>query len=331
MDGLANSRPAELHAAFSRLRDELAACVVGQPALVERLLIALLADGHLLVEGAPGLAKTTAIKELAARIEGDFHRIQFTPDLLPSDLTGTEIFRPQDGRFEFQPGPLFHNLLLADEVNRAPAKVQSALLEAMGERQVTVGRVTYPLPRLFLVMATQNPIEQEGTYPLPEAQLDRFLMHVRIGYPEAGAETQILRLARDRARAEMTHAAAPARIVNAADIFAARAAVLDVFLAPNLERYLIELVLATRDARSYGEDIARRIAFGASPRGTIALERCARAHAWLAGRDYVAPQDLHAVALDVLRHRVLLSFEAEAEGIDSDRVIQSLIERVPLP
>ena len=331
MDGLANPRPAELHAAFSRLRDELASVVVGQPALVERLLIALLADGHLLVEGAPGLAKTTAIKELAARIEGDFHRIQFTPDLLPSDLTGTEIFRPQDGRFEFQPGPLFHNLLLADEVNRAPAKVQSALLEAMGERQVTVGRVTYPLPRLFLVMATQNPIEQEGTYPLPEAQLDRFLMHVRIGYPEAGAETQILRLARDRARAEMTHAAAPARIVGAADIFAARAAVLDVYLAPNLERYLIELVLATRDARSYGEDIARRIAFGASPRGTIALERCARAHAWLAGRDYVAPQDLHAVALDVLRHRVLLSFEAEAEGIDSDRVIQSLIERVPLP
>src|SRR5687768_1797645 len=330
MDGHV-SRPTELSAAFARLRAELAACVVGQPALVERLLIALLADGHLLVEGAPGLAKTTAIKELAARIEGDFHRIQFTPDLLPSDLTGTEIYRPQDGRFEFQPGPLFHNLLLADEVNRAPAKVQSALLESMGERQVTVGRVTYPLPRLFLVMATQNPIEQEGTYPLPEAQLDRFLMHVRIGYPEAGAEAQILRLARDRARAEMAHAAAPARIVNAADIFAARAAVLDVFLAPNLERYLIELVLATRDARSYGEDIARRIAFGASPRGTIALERCARAHAWLAGRDYVAPQDLHAVALDVLRHRVLLSFEAEAEGIDSDRVIQSLIERVPLP
>jgi MoxR-like ATPase len=198
MDGHATPRPAELHAAFSRLRAELAACVVGQPALVERLLIALLADGHLLVEGAPGLAKTTAIKELAARIEGDFHRIQFTPDLLPSDLTGTEIFRPQDGRFEFQPGPLFHNLLLADEVNRAPAKVQSALLESMGERQVTVGRVTYPLPRLFLVMATQNPIEQEGTYPLPEAQLDRFLMHVRIGYPEAGAETQILRLARER-------------------------------------------------------------------------------------------------------------------------------------
>src|SRR5688572_3562241 len=228
MDGLANPRPAELHAAFSRLREELAACVVGQPALVERLLIALLADGHLLVEGAPGLAKTTAIKELAARIEGDFHRIQFTPDLLPSDLTGTEIFRPQDGRFEFQPGPMFHNLLLADEVNRAPAKVQSALLEAMGERQVTVGRVTYALPRLFLVMATQNPIEQEGTYPLPEAQLDRFLMHVRIGYPAAGAETEILRLARERAKAEIVARPPVKQIVSATEIFAARSAVLDL-------------------------------------------------------------------------------------------------------
>ena len=331
MDGLTPSRPAALHAAFSRLRDELSGCVVGQPALVERLLIALLADGHLLVEGAPGLAKTTAIKELAARIEGDFHRIQFTPDLLPADLTGTEIYRPQEARFEFQPGPLFHNLLLADEVNRAPAKVQSALLEAMGERQVTVGRVTYPLPALFLVMATQNPIEQEGTYPLPEAQLDRFLMHVRIGYPEAGAETRILKLARARARAEIAHVEPPARLLAAQDIFEARAAVLDVFLAPNLEQYLVELVLATRDARPYGEDLARRIAFGASPRGTIALERCARAHAWLAGRDYVGPQDIHAIAHDVLRHRVLMSFEAEAEGIDSDSVVRSLIERVPLP
>ena len=316
---------------FRALRDDLSTCIIGQTQLVDRLLVALLADGHLLVEGAPGLAKTTAIKELASRIEADFHRVQFTPDLLPADLTGTEIYRPQDARFEFQRGPIFHNVILADEVNRAPAKVQSALLEAMGERQVTVGRVTYPLPRLFLVMATQNPIEQEGTYPLPEAQLDRFLMHVRIGYPEVGAETEILRLARERARAEMTHAAAPARIVGANDIFAARAAVLDVHLAPNLERYLVELVLATRDAGPYGEEIKRRIAFGASPRGTIALERCARAHAWLAGRDYVAPQDIHAVALDVLRHRVLLSFEAEAEGVDSDAVVRSLIERVPLP
>jgi MoxR-like ATPase len=330
MDGIATPRP-DLPAAFARLRDELTACVVGQPALIERLLIALLADGHLLVEGAPGLAKTTAIKELAARIEGDFHRIQFTPDLLPADLTGTEIWRPQDGRFEFQPGPLFHNLLLADEVNRAPAKVQSALLEAMGERQITVGRVTYPLPRLFLVMATQNPIEQEGTYPLPEAQLDRFLMHVRIGYPEAGAETEILRLARARIRDEAADVRVTTQRIRADDIFAARTALLDLHLAPNLERYLVELVLASRDASAYGEDLVRRIAFGASPRGTIALERCARAHAWLAGRDYVAPQDIHAVAADVLRHRVLLSFEAEAEGVTSDAVIRDLIERVPLP
>src|SRR4051812_19454493 len=261
-----------LAGAFDTLRGELSRCIIGQEYLVDRLLIALLADGHLLVEGAPGLAKTTAIKELAARIEGDFHRIQFTPDLLPADLTGTEIYRPQAGSFEFQRGPIFHNLLLADEVNRAPAKVQSALLEAMGERQVTVGRTTYPLPPLFLVMATQNPIEQEGTYPLPEAQLDRFLMHVRIGYPEAAAETEILRLARERARNAMqATGAAPARL-PLADVFAAREAVLDLHVAPQLERYLIELVLASRDAARYDPALARRIAWGASPRGSIALE-----------------------------------------------------------
>ena len=323
---------AQLQASFAHLRADLSERVVGQPALVERLLIALLADGHLLVEGAPGLAKTTAIKELAVRIEADFHRIQFTPDLLPSDLTGTDIYRPQEGRFEFQPGPIFHNLLLADEINRAPAKVQSALLEAMGERQITVGRTTYPLPPLFLVMATQNPIEQEGTYPLPEAQLDRFLMHVRIGYPDADAETRILDLARAKARAESQGgvAVAPAKIPAEA-IFAARRAILDLHLSPELERYLVEIVLATRDATRYGEALKRQIAFGASPRGTIALERCARTHAWLAGRDYVAPQDVHAVALDVLRHRVLLSFEAEADGASSDEVISALLERIPVP
>jgi MoxR-like ATPase len=330
MDGV-TPRTAELHAAFCGLRDSLSAAVVGQPALIDRLLIALLADGHLLVEGAPGLAKTTAIKELARRIEGDFHRVQFTPDLLPADLTGTEIYRPQEARFEFQPGPVFHNLLLADEINRAPAKVQSALLEAMGERQVSVGRVTYPLPPLFLVMATQNPIEQEGTYPLPEAQLDRFLMHVRIGYPDAAAETEILRLARERARNELQAAADPVAPLSQRDVFAARAAVLDVHFAPALERYLVELVLATRGVSEYGRDVARRIAYGASPRGSIALERCARAHAWLAGRDYVAPQDVHAVAVDVLQHRVLLSFEAEAEGIEPAAVVGELLQRVPLP
>ncbi len=334
MDGITDrADTTALQATFSQLRDDLAARIVGQPELVERLLIALLADGHLLVEGAPGLAKTTAIKELAARIEADFHRIQFTPDLLPSDLTGTDIYRPQDGRFEFQPGPIFHNLLLADEINRAPAKVQSALLEAMGERQITVGRVTYPLPPLFLVMATQNPIEQEGTYPLPEAQLDRFLMHVRIGYPKADAEQRILELTREQARhaAGTRESAETAGRIPAQTIFSARQSVLDVHVSPEVERYLIELVLTSRDATPYDASLARRIAFGASPRGTISLERCARAHAWLAGRDYVAPQDVHAVAHDVLRHRVLLSFEAEADGTNSDAVIDRLLDCVPVP
>jgi MoxR-like ATPase len=320
-----------LAAAFANLREELSRCIIGQSALVERLLIALLADGHLLVEGAPGLAKTTAVKEVAARIEGDFHRIQFTPDLLPADLTGTEIYRPQQGSFEFQRGPIFHNLLLADEVNRAPAKVQSALLEAMGERQVTVGRTTYALPQLFLVMATQNPIEQEGTYPLPEAQLDRFLMHVRVDYPDGSAEAAILKLARERARSALHEAPAPARALSQKQIFAAREEVLTLHLAPSLEEYIVQLTLATRTAKAYGEDLARWIAWGASPRGTIALDRCARAHAWLNGRDFVAPEDVHAVAHDVLRHRVLLSYEAEAEGVSSDKVIDALLQRVPLP
>ncbi len=323
-----NSR---LHAAFAALRDDLAAQIVGQAALVERLLVALLADGHLLVEGAPGLAKTSAIRALADRIDADFARVQFTPDLLPADLTGTEIWRPQDARFEFVPGPVFHSLLLADEINRAPAKVQSALLEAMGERQVTVGRQTYPLPQLFLVMATQNPIEQEGTFPLPEAQLDRFLMHVRIGYPQAEAETEILRLARERARDGLqATGSTPARMPQA-DVFGARAAVLDLHMAPAVERYLVELVLASRDAARYDQALARRIAWGASPRGSIALERCARAHAWLAGRDFVTPDDVRAMAPDVLRHRVLPGYEATAEGWDGERLVAELLARVPLP
>jgi MoxR-like ATPase len=313
------------------LREGLSAEIVGQSALIERLLIALLADGHLLVEGAPGQAKTSAIRALAARLEADFARVQFTPDLLPADLTGTEVWRPQDGRFEFLPGPIFHPVLLADEINRAPAKVQSALLEAMGERQVTVGRHTYPLPPLFLVMATQNPIEQEGTFPLPEAQLDRFLMYVRIGYPEAAAETEILRLARERARNAMqTTTAAPTRL-PLADVFAARHAVLDLHVAPQLERYLVELVLASRDAARYDTQLARRIAWGASPRGSIALERCARARAWLAGRDFVTPEDIRAIAPDVLRHRVLPSYEATAEGWDGEKLVAALLDKVPLP
>jgi MoxR-like ATPase len=321
---------ARVHGAFRALREGLSTEIVGQAELVERLLIALLADGHLLVEGAPGLAKTSAIRALAARLDAGFARVQFTPDLLPADLTGTEVWRPQDGRFEFQPGPVFHPVLLADEINRAPAKVQSALLEAMGERQVTIGRHTYPLPDLFLVMATQNPIEQEGTFPLPEAQLDRFLMYLRIGYPDAAVETEILRLARERARAAMQAPPTPPRM-PLADVFAARAAVLDLHMAPQLERYLVELVLASRDARRYDPDLARRIAWGASPRGSIALERCARARAWLAGRDFVTPEDVRAIAPDVLRHRILPSYEATAEGWDGDRLVAELLARVPLP
>jgi MoxR-like ATPase len=331
MDSRSSDDIPRLHGAFRTLRDGLSAEIVGQAALIERLLIALLADGHLLVEGAPGLAKTSAIRALAARLEADFARVQFTPDLLPADLTGTEVWRPQDGRFEFLPGPIFHPVLLADEINRAPAKVQSALLEAMGERQVTVGRHTYPLPPLFLVMATQNPIEQEGTFPLPEAQLDRFLMYVRIGYPEAAAETEILRLARERARNAMqTTSVAPTRL-PLADVFAAREAVLDLHVAPQLERYLIELVLASRDAARYDPQLARRIAWGASPRGSIALERCARARAWLAGRDFVTPEDIRAIAPDVLRHRVLPSYEATAEGWDGEKLVAALLDKVPLP
>ena len=319
------------HDAFRKLREALSREIVGQAALIERLLIALLADGHLLVEGAPGLAKTSAIRALASRLEADFARVQFTPDLLPADLTGTEVWRPQDGRFEFQPGPIFHPILLADEINRAPAKVQSALLEAMGERQVTVGRQTYALPALFLVMATQNPIEQEGTFPLPEAQLDRFLMHVRIGYPDAGVETEILRLARERARQSLQAPAAPAQRMSQEQVFQARQQVLDLHLAPALERYLVELVLASREAGRYDAALGRRIAWGASPRGSIALERCARARAWLAGRDYVVPEDVRAVAPDVLRHRVLPSYEALAEGWDGDRLVAALLEKVPVP
>ncbi|MBI1195226.1 MAG: AAA domain-containing protein, partial [Gammaproteobacteria bacterium] len=283
-----------------------------------------------LVEGAPGLAKTRAIKVLSECIECDFHRVQFTPDLLPADLTGTDIFRPQDGSFQFQKGPLFHNLILADEINRAPAKVQSALLEAMAERQITVGTSTYPLPLLFLVMATQNPIEQEGTYPLPEAQLDRFLMHVRIDYPEADTERAILQLARREAAAGAAPKAVATRISQSA-LFAARDEALTVYMSEPLERYLIEIVLASRDPARYGADLGRWIQWGASPRATIALDRCARVYAWLAGRDYVGPEDIQAMAYDVLRHRVLLSYEAEAEGHTPDRIIEALLTLIPVP
>ena len=311
--------------AFAALRAELSTRIIGQAALVDRLLIALLADGHLLVEGAPGLAKTTAIKELAARIEANFHRVQFTPDLLPADLTGTEIYRPQTGAFEFQHGPIFHNLVLADEINRAPAKVQSALLEAMAERQVSVGRSTYELSPLFLVMATQNPIEQEGTYPLPEAQLDRFLMHVKIGFPDAAVERRILQQARGEALNGETN---PERRVSQQAIFAARKEILGLYMADAVEEYLVQLVMATRTPGKFDPEMAEWIAYGASPRGSIALDRCARAHAWLAGRDFVSPEDIQAVLFDVQRHRIILSFEAEAAGIDQDRVVQRILDVV---
>ncbi|MGD1983212.1 MAG: MoxR family ATPase [Chromatiaceae bacterium] len=326
----ATSPSSESQQLFATLQGQLSERIIGQDTLINRLLIVLLADGHLLVEGAPGLAKTTAIKTLSQRLEGDYHRVQFTPDLLPGDLTGTDIYSPERGAFHFQQGPLFHNFILADEINRAPAKVQSALLEAMGEHQITVGRSTYALPRPFMVMATQNPIEQEGTYPLPEAQLDRFLMHVRIGYPDAASEHGILALARRQARADNESPDTQSASITQAQIFAAQQEILDLYMAEPVEEYLVQLVLATRDPAAYDERLARLISYGASPRATIALDRCARSHAWLAGRDYVSPQDVQAVVHDVLRHRVLLSFEAEAEGFDTDEFVRQLVLLVPV-
>ena len=315
--------------AFQQLKQGLSQQIIGQEHLVDRLLIALLADGHLLVEGAPGLAKTRAIKCLSEGIEADFHRIQFTPDLLPSDITGTEIFRPEDGSFNFQQGPIFHNLVLADEINRAPAKVQSALLEAMAERQVSVGRVTYPLPELFMVMATQNPIEQEGTYPLPEAQLDRFLMHVTIDYPDIETERRILKLVRGEALAQATTGSTTS--LSQESVFSARKEVLSIHMSETVEEYIVQLVMATREAQAYNPELANWIEYGASPRATISLDRCARAHAWLQGKDFVTPDDVQAIVHDVIRHRIILSFEAEANGYRKDSIIDSLLDSVPAP
>lgn len=311
---------------FKKLEEWMSSQIVGQQHLVQRLLISLLADGHLLVEGAPGLAKTKAVKTLADGVQGEFQRIQFTPDLLPTDITGTEIFRPQDGTFEFQQGPIFHSLVLADEINRAPAKVQAALLEAMAERQVSVGRETYKLPEIFMVMATQNPIEQEGTYPLPEAQLDRFLMHVSIGYPDHGSEKKILALARGEALA--SRSAAPSQEITQNDIIQARKQVLQVHMAEAVEEYLVQLVLATRQPEKYSEQLSGWLEYGGSPRATIALDRCARACAWLDGRDFVSPDDVQSVLHDCLRHRLILSYEAEADGVVPDQVIDELIRQV---
>jgi MoxR-like ATPase len=313
---------------FRKLQNYLDSQVIGQSTLTHNILIALLADGHLLVEGPPGLAKTRAVVALAKGVEGDFHRVQFTPDLLPADLTGTDIYRPENGSFVFQQGPLFHNLVLADEINRAPAKVQSALLEAMAERQITVGNKTYPLPELFLVMATQNPIEQEGTYPLPEAQLDRFLMHLEIDYPGAETELEILRLTRNEA---IGIAGSEPQSLTQSDIFAARKQLLQIHLAESLELYLVQLIMATRNPSVYDPELAKWLEFGASPRATIALDKCARAHAWLMGRDFVGPDNIQAVFHNVLRHRLILSYEAEAEGINANQVLDRILQLVPVP
>ena len=317
---------------FSSLKEYLSKQIIGQHALVENLLIALLANGHLIVEGPPGLAKTRAVNALADGIEADFHRVQFTPDLLPADLTGTDIYRPEDGTFVFQPGPLFRNLVLADEINRAPAKVQSALLEAMAEGQITVGRNTYPLPDLFLVMATQNPIEQEGTYPLPEAQLDRFLMHLEIDYPDAASELAILKLNRGEAlqhNAQDEKASQkPVNEISQSDIFAARDQVMEIHMAPAIENYIVDLIMATRSPEKYDDQLKKWLAYGASPRATIALDRCSRARAWLHNRDFVSPEDVQAVFHNVLRHRILLTYQAEAEGISSNQLLDHLLSLV---
>ncbi len=309
------------------LRHYLASQIHGQDHLLDRLLIALLADGHLLVEGAPGLAKTKAIKDLALGVDASFKRIQFTPDLMPSDITGADIYRPEQARFEFMAGPVFHNLLLADEINRAPAKVQSALLEAMAERQVSVGQHTYPLPELFLVMATQNPIEQEGTYPLPEAQLDRFLMQVNVQFPDAAVERLIIQQVREQALHGQSE---PDCKLSVEDIFQARREVLSLYMADNVEAYLIQLVMATRYPAKYDNELADWIYLGCSPRASIALDRCARAHAWLAGHDFVSPDDIQAVLADTLRHRLSLSYAAQAAGVDTGQVMQRILDSVPV-
>jgi MoxR-like ATPase len=314
-----------------QLEAHVSGLIIGQSHLINRMIIALLCDGHLLVEGAPGLAKTRAIKVLSESIEGDFHRLQFTPDLLPADLTGTDIYRPQEGTFEFRKGPLFHNLILADEINRAPAKVQSALLEAMEERQITVGDRSYELEDLFMVMATQNPIEQEGTYPLPEAQLDRFLLHVEVGYPSPEDERRILVLNRDEAKSGERDAFRPPEQLSIESVMQARQDILRLHLAPELEEYIINIVTTTRNPGVVDESLQGQVLYGASPRASMGIDRAARAHAWLAGRDYVGPEDIQAIAPDILRHRLVLSFEAEADGVNTNSVVQRILDGVGVP
>lgn len=318
----------DVHNKIIELKKFMDARIIGQEDLVNKLIITLLADGNALVEGAPGLAKTKAIKTLASSIKAQYNRIQFTPDLLPSDITGSEIYVASKGEFEFRKGPVFANLVLADEINRAPAKVQSALLEAMAERQVSVGGKRYQLPELFMVMATQNPIEHEGTYNLPEAQLDRFLMYIKIDQPNAATEKKILRLVRDEIAA--TPQSAPVAL-EISDILAARKEALQVHMSEAVEEYLVQLIMATRHSEKYDAGMSGYVMFGASPRATLALDRCAKIHAWLRGKDFVSPEDIQAVVFDILRHRIILSFEAQAEGITADAVISNLLKLVPLP
>ncbi|MFT2109622.1 AAA family ATPase [Marinomonas sp. 2405UD68-3] len=321
-----------MDALIRTLQDELNKTIVGQADLVKNLLISLIADGHVLLEGPPGIAKTTAAKALANSIDSQFHRIQFTPDLLPGDVTGSDIYQQATGEFEFVSGPIMNNIILADEINRAPAKVQSALLEAMGERQVTVGNKSYSLPELFFVIATQNPIEQEGTYPLPEAQLDRFMMKIKVDYPSAKEELEILRRVRSIQSIEKNALASVCSIEN---ILKMRTAALNLYMAETVEEYIVQLIMATRHSEHYlqtnkQKESASLIEFGSSPRGTLALDRCARAHALLKGKDYVTPDDVKAVAHSVLRHRILPSFEAEAQGFTTDIILNTLLERVPV-
>jgi MoxR-like ATPase len=321
-----NDRVKEAASFTYRLREEIGKVIVGQRYLVERLLVGLLANGHVLLEGVPGLAKTTAVKTLARAIHASFRRIQFTPDLLPADLVGTLVYNPREGTFSTKRGPIFAQIVLADEINRAPAKVQSALLEAMQEHQVTIGDETHPLPEPFLVLATQNPIEQEGTYPLPEAQVDRFMLKLRVQYPSREEERQILdRLAFTRSDSEIQ------AVVTPEEILAARRLVDEIYVDDKIKDYIVTLVLATRDPAAHGLDLAALIQYGASPRATLALTVAARAHAFLAGRGYVTPQDVKSIGLDVLRHRVIISYEAEAEEVDSDEIVRRIFDGVPVP
>ena len=338
-DAASAEAASDARAQIAALRERMGEAIIGQREVIERLLIGLLANGNLLVEGLPGLAKTRAIKALAKNLECDFSRIQFTPDLLPSDVTGTEVYYQGEkgGAFRFEPGPIFANIVLADEINRAPAKVQAALLEAMEERQVTVAGKTHVMEPLFMVMATQNPIEQEGTYPLPEAQMDRFLMHVLITYPPVGDEVEVIRLVRGEeiaANAVSDEGGArpgPRAAIPQEAVFAARREIGAIHVAEAMERYMADLVNATRVPAAFGEDLKRWIEIGASPRASLALDRCGRTHAWLAGRDYVDPEDVRAIAPEVFRHRLKLSYEAQGEGVSPDRVVEEMIRQVALP